>query len=292
MAGPGDQGKVAKSGGGEDGGAGGFWSSFLGVWGDSGGQSKTPAVKKAGQLLKQATKNALKSASQVLDAAVDEKPKIVMKKRQVIVPRLFESKLGVKLKGGMYVVGFDNPEAKEFGWQLHDEIVEVNGRAILNRDSFAKEYTEARKSLPITFTVMRHVKGVKKRESNPEEKKSGKDETTKKVETTKIKVSEPQGVKTSPRASRSADAKQPPPNPRHNSSSSIASTARLGAPAPEQSPRPNGTPRGSASARDSFRTMRESLTPDVDMMGEVCLAQPTAAARLQAAVEISAVAKE
>jgi len=76
-------------------------------------------------------------------------------RKQVIVPRLLEGKLGVKLKGGMYVVGFDHIEAKEFGWHLHDEIIEVNGKAVSDRDSFAKEYVEAKKKLPISFTVLR-----------------------------------------------------------------------------------------------------------------------------------------
>merc|ERR1712072_1214258 len=72
-------------------------------------------------------------------------------------------KLGVKLKGGMYVVGFDMPEVQEFGWKLHDEIVEVNGRPVTDRDSFAKEYTQAKKKLPMTFVVLRNDAKTKKR---------------------------------------------------------------------------------------------------------------------------------
>merc|ERR1711988_330401 len=94
-----------------------------------------------------------------------DKPKVVMKRRQVVVQRLFDGKLGVKLKGGMHVVGFDHPEAKEFGWQLNDEIIAVNGRPIKDRESFANEYMEAKKSLPIVFTVLRQEK-VKKKNSS------------------------------------------------------------------------------------------------------------------------------
>lgn len=63
----------------------------------------------------------------------------------------------------MHVVGFDHPQAKDFGWQLHDEITEVNGRPVQSRDSFAKEYGQAKKEMPIDFAVLREFKAPKRK---------------------------------------------------------------------------------------------------------------------------------
>merc|ERR1712106_98474 len=157
----------------------------------------------------------------------EEKPKVKMQRKEVAVARLFDGKLGVKLKGGMYVVGFDHPEAKEFGWQLHDEIVEVNGRAISDRNSFAKEFTEARKTLPITFTVMRSVKHTKKRDSEAHQSNS------------RVKVVKPDGEEKGTDATNGS---------RKGAASSIAASSTS----------PGGSRKGAGNDPNKALTKRES----------------------------------
>merc|ERR1712032_84502 len=75
---------------------------------------------------------------------------------QVQVTALFDGKLGVRLRmGGLMVTGFDVPEAAALGWQEGDEIVALNGNPVRNKEDFKRELTEARKELPMVFTVMR-----------------------------------------------------------------------------------------------------------------------------------------
>jgi len=73
----------------------------------------------------------------------------------VTVPQLFDGKLGVTLRDGRLLVGFNRSEAQSFGWQLNDEIVEVNYKTVNDRDTFAQEFKLARSRLPIHFTVLR-----------------------------------------------------------------------------------------------------------------------------------------
>jgi len=55
------------------------------------------------------------------------------------------------------VSNFDVPEAAEVGWKFGDEIVEVNHRPVCSREDFRRELAEARKLLPIVFTVKRQL---------------------------------------------------------------------------------------------------------------------------------------
>ncbi|CAE7335038.1 KIF13B [Symbiodinium pilosum] len=76
---------------------------------------------------------------------------------EILVKELFnEDKLGVRLRmEGLVVSNFDVPEAADVGWHFGDEIVAVNGRSVSTREEFRTVLANARKQLPITFTVKR-----------------------------------------------------------------------------------------------------------------------------------------
>jgi len=136
---------------GDGGGIGEVLYNFFGI-GDS--------HEDRGAIARKTLRDGLNKAKKVLRPEEGRKSDQRGKKRQEVrVPRLLDGKLGVKLKGGTLVVGFDHPEAEHFGWQLNDEIVEVNSNEVTDRDSFAREYMKAKKTLPIVFTVFRNVGG-------------------------------------------------------------------------------------------------------------------------------------
>jgi len=75
---------------------------------------------------------------------------------EILVKELFDDKLGVRLRmEGLVVSNFDVPEAAEVGWHFGDEIVAVNSRSVSTREEFRTVLANARKQLPIVFTVKR-----------------------------------------------------------------------------------------------------------------------------------------
>lgn len=104
-----------------------------------------------------------------------------MKRKTIVVNHLLDGKLGINLRtsilaeeigcmmppeadslhdwyndiAGVVIVGFSIPAASDFGWQLFDEIVAVNGEPVSDRDAFAQAYAKAKESLPIHFSVLR-----------------------------------------------------------------------------------------------------------------------------------------
>lgn len=77
---------------------------------------------------------------------------------EVRVEALFDGKLGMRLRSaseGLTISGFDVPEAAELGWQIGDEISYINGKPVATKEDFRRELTEARKNLPVIFTVSR-----------------------------------------------------------------------------------------------------------------------------------------
>lgn len=76
---------------------------------------------------------------------------------EILVKELFnDDKLGVRLRmEGLVVSNFDVPEAADVGWHLFDEIVAVNGRSVGTREEFRTVLANARKQMPIVFTVKR-----------------------------------------------------------------------------------------------------------------------------------------
>eukprot|EP00930_Biecheleria_cincta_P085956 TRINITY_DN75318_c0_g1_i1.p1 TRINITY_DN75318_c0_g1~~TRINITY_DN75318_c0_g1_i1.p1 ORF type:complete len:1379 (-),score=339.43 TRINITY_DN75318_c0_g1_i1:282-4418(-) len=79
---------------------------------------------------------------------------------EIIVNELFDGRLGVRLKmEGLVVSNFDVDQAKDLGWRVGDEIVAVNGQPVHTRELFRNVLADARKALPIAFTVVRSSAG-------------------------------------------------------------------------------------------------------------------------------------
>jgi len=72
----------------------------------------------------------------------------------VKVDRLFNGKLGVRMKG-LFVSGLDVEEAGEY-WHIDDEVLEVNGTPVNDHVELGHAIREAIAELPIVFKLWRH----------------------------------------------------------------------------------------------------------------------------------------
>jgi len=55
----------------------------------------------------------------------------------------------------LVVTGFDDNNAAEFGWQVGDSVMEINGQPVTCGPDFRARLEEVKTALPITFTVGR-----------------------------------------------------------------------------------------------------------------------------------------
>lgn len=91
-------------------------------------------------------------------AGVEESVPVI----DVKVDRLFDGKLGVRMKG-LFVSGLDLDEAGEY-WHVDDEVLEVNGNPVNDHVELGRAIVEARKELPIIFKIWRHDQDKSKAE--------------------------------------------------------------------------------------------------------------------------------
>lgn len=73
----------------------------------------------------------------------------------ILVERLFNGELGVKVSMSNLAVLNIEPQAKEFGWRIGDKIVAIKGQQIADATDYRRELDYAKDELPFSISVSR-----------------------------------------------------------------------------------------------------------------------------------------